>query len=148
MSVDSKTKSYWILSKIALLFIFPTLHLQPTHYLCHRFVCSHSSRISRSQEAQTFSLILYYIIYLFWSSPSQNTWQSLKELTFYLLRLMHQTSQRDFSNQWHFTVELFAKRSTKQVREILLLFDTLQLSCLLSKVPNRSGGLFYPLTFL
>ena len=37
---------------------------------------------------------------------------------------------------------------TKQVRGIFLPFDTLRLSCLLSRVPNRSGGLFYPLILL
>ena len=37
---------------------------------------------------------------------------------------------------------------TKQVRRTLLLSDTLRLSCLLNGVPNRSGGLFYPLTLL
>ena len=71
-----------------------------------------------------------------------------KSLTFYLLRLMHRTGQRDFSILWHFTVELFAKRSTKQVKGILLPSDTLRLRYLLSGVPNRSGGLFYPLILL
>ena len=37
---------------------------------------------------------------------------------------------------------------TKQVRGTLLPSDTLRLSCLLSGVPNRSGGLFYFLTLL
>ena len=45
-------------------------------------------------------------------------------------------------------VELFAKQSFEQVRRTLLLSNTLWLSYLLSGVPNRSGGLFYPLTFL
>ena len=61
---------------------------------------------------------------------------------------MHQTGQRDSSTLWHFTIELFAKQSTKQVRGTLLPSDTLRLSYLLSGIPNRLGGLFYPLTLL
>ena len=71
-----------------------------------------------------------------------------RSLTFYPLKLMHQTGQRDSSTLWHFTVELFAKRSTKQVRGTLLPSDILRLSYLLSGVSNRSEGLFYPLTLL
>ena len=72
----------------------------------------------------------------------------MKQLTFYLSRLMQQTGQGDSSTLWHLTVELFAKCSTEQVRETFVPFDNLQLSCLLREVPNRSGGLFYLLTFL
>ena len=82
------------------------------------------------------------------SSLRQITRQSSKELTFYSLRLMHQIGQGDSSIFWHFMVELFTKQSTKQVRETLLPSDTLQLSYLLSGVPNKSGWLFYPLTLL
>ena len=82
------------------------------------------------------------------SSLRQITWQSLKELIFYSLRLMYQIGQGDFSTFWQFTDELFAKQSIKQVRETFLPSDTLWLSYLLSGVPNRLGGLFYPLILL
>ena len=83
--------------------------------------------------------------FLVWDKSLGRAWRSL---TFYPLRLMYQIRQRDSSTLWYFTVELFAKWSTKQVRGTLLPSDTLRLSYLLSGVANRSGGLFYPLTLL
>ena len=119
-----------------------TSHLRPTPYCNHRFVCSHSSRTSR-RKSKGVDILLE--ILLVWDKSLGRAWRSL---TFYPLRLMHRTGQGDSSTLWHFTVEPFAKRSTKQVRGTLLPSDTLRLSCLLSGVPNRSGGLFYPLTLL
>ena len=69
-------------------------------------------------------------------------------LTFYHLILMHLIGQRDFSTLWYFTVELFPKWSIKQVKGTFLSFDLLQLSCLLSGLPNRSRALFFLLTLL
>ena len=37
---------------------------------------------------------------------------------------MHQTGQVESSTLWHFIVELFAKQSTKQVKETFLFLDT------------------------
>ena len=137
-----------MLWEIALLFIFSTSHLRPTPYFCHRFVHSHSSWTFKSQEAWIFSLISYYIIHLFWSSLSQTTLQSLKRLAFYFLKLMHQTSQKNPFIIWQFIIELFAKQSNKQVGGTFLPPDILRLSCLPSRIPNRSEKLFYPLILL
>ena len=118
------------------------LPLPPAYSLLLSPLCSYPffSDFKKSRDVD----ILFKTL-LVWDKSLGRAWRSL---TFYPLRLMHQTGQRDSSTLWHFTVELFAKRSTEQVRGTLLSSDTLRLSYLLSGVPNRSKGLFYPLTFL
>ena len=115
VSVDSKSKSYWMLWEIALLFIF----LYPTSGLLLLAVTALFVAILLGlQEVERRG-------HFSWNLSGNH----LAEL----------------GGVWH---SILWGWCTKQDKETFLFSDTLRLSCLLSGIPNRSGGLFYLLTLL